>query len=311
MPADSEEGSPTEGAKTSPSSVHGSIVAWRFLPSGYFGDPEKGVGIQPAGVMTPGPPIPIPVKPGRISLPAESASPIFRLRLDVGETTVEFRGSTVIIRSPDPALGKTDTGLMETQVFRRFIQDVSRGIGQHVYPKLLGVGGSEDTLWYPKLPLRVRSYHLKSLEQSVRRAAQTSLVGDAKSDKARMYLQHAQFLASLTIELSPEVFETTPKHASLFVADVALNSWKAISVLLGEKWHEQGEALQTMGLAPPTYEERFRRLKRLRNEGDVAHARQTENELSETARQLHELIETAKLVLDAYLSYLMGAGSST
>ncbi len=282
----------------------GSVVAWRFVPPGYFGDPERGVGVQPAGVMTPGPPIPMLVKPGRVSLPPESGLPLFRLHVNVGETTVEFRGSTVIIRSPDQAVGETDTGLMETQVFRRFIQDMSRGVGQHVFPKLLGVGESETTLWYPKLPLRVRSYSLKSLEQSARRAAQTALVGDTKSDKARMYFQHAQFLASLTIELTPEVFETTPKHASLFVADVALNSWKAISVLVGEGRQEQAAALRTIGLEPSNYEERLKRLKRLRNEGDVAHARTTEEDLSATAKQLHELIETAKLVLDAYLLHL-------
>jgi hypothetical protein len=249
------------------------------------------------------------IKPGRISLPLESISPKFKLHVSVGETTVEFRGSTVLILSPDSEQGKTDSGLMETPIFRRFIQDLSRGIGQHVYPKLLGVGESEETLWYPKLPLRVRAYDLESLERSVRTASRTALVGDPKADKARMYLQHAQFLSSLTIELSPEVFETTPKHASLFVADVALNSWKSITVLVGEGWARQSETLRTIGLDPSTYEERFIRLKQLRNEGDVAHSRTTEEELLETGRQLHELIETAKLVLDAYLSYLERAGS--
>ncbi len=288
----------------------GSIVAWRFLPPGYFGDPEKGVGVQPARVMTPGPPLPVSNKPGGITLPAESASPIFRLQVEIGENTIEFRGSTAIIRSPDPTLGTTDTGLMETVTFRRFIQDLGRGIGQHVFPRLLGVGGSEDSLWYPKANYRVCAYDLKSLEQSARRAAHTALVGDAKSDKARMYLQHAQFLASLTIELSPEVFETAPKHASLFVADVALNSWKSLSVLLGESWEDQAEILRAIGLDPSAYEERFRRLKQLRNEGDVAHSRTAEGPLTETGAQLHELIETATLVLEAYITCLEKAGST-
>ena len=287
-----------------PASTHKSVVAWRFLPPGYFADHEKGVGVQPAKVMVPGPPIPISLRPDKVSLPTESVSPKFRLRVTVGEATVEFRGSTVLVCSPDPEQGKRDQGLMETPMFRRFIQDMSRGIGQHVYPKLLGVGANEETLWYPKLPLRIRAYDLKSLEQSILRASKTALVGDVKSDKARMYLQHAQFLASLTIELSPEVFETTPKHASLFVADVALNAWKAISVIVGEGWQTQAGTLRSIGLEPLAYEERFKRLKRLRNEGDVAHARTTEEDLYATAKQLHELVETATLVLDAYLSHL-------
>jgi len=148
----------------------------------------------------------------------------------------------------------------------------------------------------------VTTYDLSELQDSLRKAATASELDDARLSRALAYLQHAKWL----FEQRAAMASPLDQNASLLISSVFLNIWKAVSSVVGDPSTDRDyqRRYKQLGFDYAYFKQKIERLKKLRDDYDVAHYSLDDQRLEELERSYGDAVEIATEVLLALVGNL-------
>lgn len=158
-----------------------------------------------------------------------------------------------------------------------------------------------------RIPQRItwgfKGYNLKQLAEQVAQAIDILPSIDKKLRKSLEYYNHALFLDKIRVEYALK----EPEQVNYLLADIVLNLNKSVSVLIGEpKDRDYHDNLKKYGIDMAPFRRAISKLRRIRNEWDVAHHHITKKQLDRLKSVMKESFDTTKNVILQYSKYYDG-----
>ncbi len=282
------------------------LLACELSPSSPFGLPEQDTLVLPA----PGGEFVGPAVHSRAGVAFGSGSlPIYRTletRLDTEQQvdTIHLRivdnGLEIRFDAPERSAALA-AGLA---IVERFLQRLALEQGQRFTARALYL--EDDSGELLPLPImlwrgKVTVFDIAKLTRDVQGASATLDVEDAKLAKALEYFEHALFLQSATPRI--DGFAYSLRTTGHLVSGACLFLWKALSVIVGDPSIDRDyqSRYRAIGLEYEFFAGTLEKIRRLRNEEDVAHYRVDLGGIEAVRQELASATQAVQLVVKAYV----------
>ena len=286
-------------------------VTFEISPAGHFGVPQDGVTVLDGTVggeysgdtyhtatMK---------RVGYGSLPEYRAGEeAVDLTFSLGNSRVHIRDNFAFFETEATtyreAYDRAETGL------HKFLQHLSLSHGVLFKYQPLMIESSEGNV-YP-IPMyttmgTVTVYDLDRLRQNLLEADRCYYLSDQRLERALEYLTHALFL----FEMRTQVATPLSGHYTMLVASVFLNLWKAASAVVGDRSKREDSDYKSrcirLGFDEEFIKTKIDKIRKLRNDYDVAHYTLDDERIHEIEMNLGEAGAIVIEILRRYRQYLM------
>jgi len=283
-------------------------VVFEVNPSGAFGVPEEDKTVLPAlpgeyaGDTIYGPAM-IRVGYGTLSryrLPEEAINEEINILDFPGRITDNFIFLNVEAETSSEAY-KMATAALDT--FMRHLSLNQRRVFSY---KILYSVSSDGKLYPPPKSIKfsITLYNLEKLRQDIRAAQYFASLSDSRLNKALQYFEHAIFL----YERRDRIAEIFSRHYYFLIAAVFLNLWKAVATIIGDpsKDPDYQRRYKKYGFDYKFFQQKIERLRKFRNDYDVAHYCISSDSIKEIEKNYNEALSTTVEVLTRYREYIAG-----
>lgn len=157
----------------------------------------------------------------------------------------------------------------------------------------------------------VSAYNLNELSSKVKVSMSIANRQDPTLEKGLIYYRHGAMLREREIARAWDGGFPGSTQSMLFEAESFLNYWKAATAIIGDrtKGDDNAERGRRLGLGPDYYRTTVQPLTNIRNDYDVAHYNVQLDRAKQTSASLGKMVEVAKTVLLAYITYLDTGGA--
>lgn len=148
----------------------------------------------------------------------------------------------------------------------------------------------------------VTMYSLPRIADAFKTAEQAVNVSDPRLEQALHYYDHALFLYSNRLAWT----DMLSRHFKQLISAVFLNTWKAISTLIGEPGEKDYQSrYRALGFTQDYFTKDIEMVRQLRNDYDVAHYYADSGRLDEIEANFGHASRVATQVLTAYRKRLV------
>jgi tetratricopeptide (TPR) repeat protein len=288
-------------------------VTFEISPPGVFGLPEKGVTVIPPMeggwkgdiFHTPSMRAGKFIKAGHGTLPKyREDSKRISLPIELGKVKGNVVDNFIFLEIDTDDHYKA---LLSTQdALNVFLQHVSVNNGT-LFRSTPLIIETDDGRTYP-IPGKVRMgaykvYNLEKLAENIKTAQKFSQMRDARLQKALNYYEHALWLYDNSTQL--EII--TSRHYTYLISTIFLNLWKSITTIVGDPTRSKDgyqKRYKEIGLNEEDKAD-IDKLKRLRDDYDVAHYTLTEDFFEDVRKNFGIALKTCARVIWVFREHLL------
>lgn len=279
-------------------------IIFTLEPAWPFGLPQEGMTVIPSGTTWDGPWVDTwsGVVASHGTLSQYRATPVEGV---VEVAAAEFRLRDNFLFVTLAAQTPTDAVSLAKRHAARFCMTLTMKSGTYFRAAVRG-GSNRDTQSglqpNPRLALGlVGFYDLSRMRDAVTKLRGVLRAEDAKLDRALAYFYHGAFLSRSLDRIEDEL----SFHAYYTLTEVILNFYKAMSVIVGDPscGDKHQSVYKTRGV-PDELWARTERVRRSRNDKDVAHYRAIPEQFENVRAAACEARKVAAEVIEAYASWL-------
>jgi hypothetical protein len=157
--------------------------------------------------------------------------------------------------------------------------------------------------------LQLTHYKLAQVADALTTAATVAALADLTLDRALHYFEHALFLYARRRELAPPM----TRHHGMIISAVFLNLWKAVTTIVGDPSRDADyqKRYRLFGMDRAFFLTKIERLKKPRNDYDVAHHAPTTQASEEIEAVYGEAVSIAADVIRHYRDHLTGQDATS
>jgi hypothetical protein len=280
-------------------------VIFELSPEGVFGVPQEGVTVVPAKLKETfsdtDSNTAVRVGHGTLSQ-YRSPEQAIRMNLDLGSCTARIEDNfiTISIEADDHSTAYQRTIPPLESLLAHLAVDL-----RHTFSYRPVEIRDADERPYP-LPIRLgfqlTHYKLDQVADALTTAATVAALADPTLDRALHYFEHALFLFSRRGELAPPL----SPHFHTIISAVFLNLWKAVTTIVGDPARGEGyqKRYRQFGMDRTFFLNKIERLKKFRDDYDVAHYAPTAAPSKEIEAVYGEAVSIAAEVIRHYREHL-------
>jgi hypothetical protein len=188
------------------------------------------------------------------------------------------------------------------ELVSRFCSFLSFNCGSYCSAELLQATTERRRLLLPKAVqlLALRTYNLSGLSSQIADAtAAANVPSNPVLDKAVAYFYHALLMSE------QQITNPLSTHSKLMISEVILNYYKAVSTIIGDPSvdNDYQSRYKRFGIPKPLWDD-AERLRKLRNEHDIAHYRPDLGALENIQQHRGFASATAQAIIKAYIRWL-------
>jgi hypothetical protein len=171
--------------------------------------------------------------------------------------------------------------------------------------------GAQKHLRSARIGGTVSAYNLNELALKVQKSLEIANLQDSTLEKALTYYRHGAILRDHSTSGTWDDDSPGSTQAMLFQAEAFLNYWKAATSIVGDrtKGDANDERGRRLGLGLDYYRTTVLPLTNIRNDYDVAHYSVQLERAKEASGSLAKMVDVAKALLAAYVTYLQSGGA--
>lgn len=283
-------------------------VTFKITPEGIFGVPESGKSVVPAGEGTHHSE-PLHVATGTIT--GHGTLSEFRSEDQKLVTTASTGGTRVKMVDNFAFVSATADSVREAYLRAVYdldlvLQHLTVSQGRPFSFEVLVIEEEVSRTCYPVPSLQKLSgfatYDLELLSQQIKDAATFAERSDDRLKKALAYFDFATFLDAEKWQAENPL----SRRSAMEVSSIFLNYWKAVTAIVGDpavKKDRYQSRYKSIGL-PDQFKERLKKLKRLRDDYDVAHYSLADEKLKKVGKSIGSARATAKEAIECYRKHL-------